>query len=176
MKRLSVCLGMIALLAFATGAMANFTDMLELCPEEYYIDGMEGENPYQGETIEVLPGDIEMLYFHITEPGLWHVQDYSFHWEVVSGDASSAMVELLDPMVQPSIEYTGSKWYPYGVIAVHGTPSTTVAIQIDLRLQEPTGTIWSNTLYKHITPEPSALLALGIGVLGMGGLLLRRRR
>jgi len=131
---------------------------------------------YQGEIIEVPPGDIEVLYFHIDdggEGGLYHVADVSFHY--VASDPG-AWAEVLTYDVQPSFEYTASVWYPYGVIKVDGPPSTLIDIQIDLTLQQPIGTIWSNTITKHITPEPSSLLALGTGLLGAGGLLLRRRR
>ena len=167
MYRLQViCLGLAFLFA-ATTATAMPGPFLDLSPYP---------EMYQGEIIEVPPGDIEMLWFHIDDGGqggLYHVQDVSFHAELLCGEGT---VELIDQIVQPTIEYTASQWYEYGVIKVDGVPSTMVQIQIDLTLQEPIGTIWSNTICKHITPEPSSMLALGMGVVGMGGILIRRRR
>ena len=128
--------------------------------------------PYGGETIEVPDGDIETLWFHIVEPGLWHVGAVPpLSWEMVSG--TNIFVEVLDLDVMPSTEYTGSTWYPYGTIKVTGEYCTTVAITISLTVQPPLGTITSNTIYKHIIPEPSTMLVLGVG---LGGVLLRRRR
>ena len=129
--------------------------------------------PYDGTVIDVESPDVEVLYFHIVEPGLWHVKGTSFHWEVVSGDPATANVELIAEDVTISTEYQGSHWYPFGTIQVTGEYCTTVSIQIDLTLQEPTGTIWSNPIYKHIIPEPASMLLLAVGA---GAALLKRRR
>ena len=132
------------------------------------------ESPYGGETIEVESGDVEVLYFHIVEPGLWHVAGTSFHWAVVDSEPDGwGQVDLIAEDVEVSTEYTGSVWYPFGTIRVTGTYCTTVEIQIDLTLQQPTGTVWSNKIYKHIIPEPASMLLLGLGA---GVALLRRRR
>jgi len=175
-KAFIVWLGVIALaLLVPTGAMAQGE-----IPPPYGIDLnpyepdpiTEEPPPYYGEIIEVPPGDVETLWFHILEPGLWHAYEWSFHVAVLSG-SGSAVVETQD--VRTSIEYQGSKWYKFGTIRVNGEPSTTLAIQIDLTTQGGV-TWWSNSVYKHITPEPSSMLALGTGLFGLGGLLLRRRR
>ena len=132
------------------------------------------EGPYDGTIIDVESPDCECLYFHIVEPGLWHVAATSFHWAVVDCEPGGwGNVELTCEDVQPSTEYTGSNWYPFGTIEVTGTYCTTVEIQIDLTLQEPTGTVWSNKIYKHIIPEPASMLLLAVGA---GAALLKRRR
>jgi len=163
-KQTLVALFGIALLVGVTAAWAHFPS-LDLSPNP---------GPYDGRTIEVPPGDIETIYFHITEPGLWHVGGTSFEWWIVNLDGVG-MVTLLDEMVAPTTEYQGSVWYPFGVIRVDGKPSTTFGITINLDLGSH-GVVVSNPIWKHITPEPSSILALGMGTLGMGGLLLRRRR
>ena len=128
-------------------------------------------SPYGGEVIEVESPDVEMLYFHIVDSGLWHVAGTSFHWEVTQGDPADALVELIQEEVEISTEYQGCVWYPFGTIQLTGKYCTYVTIQIDLTTQG--GTSWSNTITKHIIPEPSIMLMLGIS---SGGLLLRKRR
>jgi len=154
----------LVLVAPTVPAAANGVTELELSP---------WEGSYDGTVLDVESPDCEVLDFHIVEPGLWHVAGTSFHWEVVSSDAATANVELICEEVLPSTEYQGSNWYPFGTIQVTGEYCTTMAIQIDLTLQEPTGTIWSNPIYKHIIPEPASMLLLSVGA---GAALLKRRR
>ena len=176
-RRISIAwLGIVALLlAASTLAMAQQNPPT-------YIDLSPYPDDYGGETIEVPPGEIETLWFHINDSGMqqwYHIDEVSFHWEIDNPDeGGDGLVELLHRQVNPSMQFQASTWYPYGDIQVTGKPSTVFKIQIDLGLglQPPTGPIWSNAIYKHITPEPSSLLAMGTGVLGIGGLLLRRRR
>jgi len=84
-------------------------------------------------------------------------------------------------LAQPSQIIVVSTWFPWNVVHTVGTPSSLISFQADIVLSDATGAnkwgpLYSNIVTKHITPEPSSLLAMGTGVLGMGGLLLRRRK
>jgi len=155
-----------AALLLSTAAVAVVPFSLDLSP----YDQM-----YRGEVIDVQPGEIETLWVHLTaEPGLvYHVEGVSFH-SIYSNHTGWA--EVLYYEIKPTDQMVPSTWYPFGKIQVGGMPSTLITIQVDLKLTPGIGEIWSNTITKHITPEPSAFLALGTGLLGVGGLLLRRRR
>jgi len=118
----------------------------------------------QGDIIQIPQVDEEMLYIHVNWPA--HVDFLSFH-PVVQG---TAIVEMKYYEIYETMNLVPSQWYPYGVVRISGVPSTLITISVDINGVE------SNTITKHITPEPSAFLALGTGVLGIGGLLLRRRR
>ena len=119
-----------------------------------------------GEIIQHDPlGADEMLYIHVNWQA--HVDWTSFHWNASNG---SGMAEMKFYEVYETMQLIPSQWYPFGMVKVSGVPSTLITISVDVNGVE------SNTITKHITPEPSALLALGTGFLGIGGLLLRRRR
>ena len=145
-----------AALLLSAAAMAETPPIVDLS----YIPA-----PYDGKVIEVLPVDIEMLWIHVN----WdcHVEYLSFHPHASN---SSGFAEMLQYEIRPTDQLIPSQWYPFGTVMVTGVPSTLITISVDVNGVE------SNTITKHITPEPSALLALGTGFLGIGGLLLRRRR
>ena len=138
-------------------------------------------SPYQdfygGETIEVPPGDIETLYIHIDAdpPGSeWYVEyTPEFHWLPV--DPGTGTVTVLDWYVHTGEWLEASTWYPYVRIQVDGPASSYIDMYGIVPIYD-VGDVMTGSVIKHITPEPSSLLAMGTGVLGIGGLLLRRRR
>ncbi len=163
MKRFAVGLGVIAVGLLLSTAAFGVDVGLELST----ISGQ----PDDGSVIEVLPGDVETLYFHIDyDGGLWHVSDY----ELVIEHDPCGLGEVLVYDIEPSIEYTGCVWYPFATIKVDGPYCTDFYITASVTVQQPTGTITSNTIHKHIIPEPGTILLLGTGL--CGALLLRRRR
>jgi len=163
MKRFAVGLGVLAVgLLLSTAALGEPTglDLSTVCGQ-----------PDDGSVIEVPPGDIETLYFHIDyDGGLWHVNDFEL---IIEGDPGG-IAEVLDYDIQTSIEYTGCVWYKFGTIKVEGPYCTDFYITASVTVQLPTGTMTSNTIHKHIIPEPGTMLLLGTGLCGV--LLLRRRR
>lgn len=131
---------------------------------------------YGGEIIEVDPGDIETIWFHIPgETGSKShlgIIELDFFVDASKPDPP-AYGEWLEPLeIAPSIEYWWCTWYKIGDVVVDGPPCTYVDINITLNFSQPLGT-QSVTIHKHIKPEPSSMLLLGTGVLG---LLLRKRR
>ncbi len=137
---------------------------------------------YSGEIIEVLPGDEEVLWIHLYDgdnPGSWWHVDESpqLWWDILPGEVMEGSVTVLEWHIQPSFDIQSSVWYPFVTIQVDGVPSTMFEIYGIIPLAgvgpeyESSMPIW-----KHVTPEPSSMLALGTGLFGLGGLLLRRRK
>ena len=161
---------MFALLGAAVLLAATSTGVLAQAPT---VDLSPYPSYYGGETLEVPPGDVEPLFIHFDLEGLWHIGAIEVK-SVVQGVGSVAAGPWIDLDVSQYPE--PSVWYHLCDITVNGEPSTIIDISVDITFQLPTGTVSSNSIRKHITPEPSSLLALGTGALGIGGLLLRRRR
>ena len=164
-------LGALALVvAASTGSMASEMDTsIEISPFEgqYWDEQHVLDVPYQP------GGHDEQIWVHLTCCEPWHITDPPSEVWSTTGTGSGYWV---DWQIGPSFQMEPSVWYPLGIVHVDGKPSDTITFGIDLMLGGMGGPIYSNTITKHITPEPSSLLALGMGVLGTGGLLLRRRR
>ncbi|MCC6484042.1 MAG: PEP-CTERM sorting domain-containing protein [Armatimonadetes bacterium] len=132
--------------------------------------------------IEIPPDDTETFWAHIgwagNEGRPLHIDEVSWHAEITP--PNGAVTEVIQWLAQPSQVIVVSEWFPWNVVHTVGVPSTLITFQADIVLSDGQGgvwgPIWSNVVTKHITPEPSSLLAMGTGVLGMGGLLLRRRK
>ena len=157
--------GTLALLMVAsTGLIAQTGDYgLDISPIQDYW--------YEGQVIDHhVTEPPEQIYVHLTAPEPMHIVSYmSEHFDPPTGGSWSNIE------IGPSFTMTPSVWYPLGMVTVSGKPSDLISFSIDFTFDDGVE-LWSNTLTKHITPEPSSLLALGTGALGMGGLLLRRRR
>jgi hypothetical protein len=167
-RQLAICLGVVAVALFLpTSALGQVG--LELSPKA---------QSYDGTVIEVPPGDVELLWFHIiADGGWWHVNDYGINFDIdPSGPEPPAYGELVEPLIETSVEYWGCEWYPFGWVKVDGPPCTMIDISVSITVQQPTGTITSNTIRKHIVPEPSTMAMLGAVFCGIGGVLLLRRR
>lgn len=167
---LVVWLGVLTLtLALSAAAVAQ-------PPEVYGVELSPIAGPWTGDIIEVPPGDLETLWIHIDSavPGTWYHVDFppEVGYGVWEGQGS---VEVTAWHIQPSMQLEASVWYPLADIMVDGVPSTYIDIWCIVPLFD-VGYVNSAPITKHITPEPSSMLALGTGLFGLGGLLLRRRR
>ncbi|MEI6916133.1 MAG: PEP-CTERM sorting domain-containing protein, partial [Armatimonadota bacterium] len=135
--------------------------------------------------IEIPPDDIEEFWVHIGWAGHegepLHIDEVSWHVNITPSPNGGAVSTVDKWLAQPSQIIVVSTWFPWNVVHTVGTPSSLISFQADIVLSDATGAnkwgpLYSNIVTKHITPEPSSLLAMGTGVLGMGGLLLRRRK
>ena len=133
--------------------------------------------PYDGGVIEVNPGDVETIWFHVVhDGGLWHLNNWEVEFDIIpSGPEPPSYGEVLDEWAQTSIEYPGCSWVPLVDVIVDGPPCTFIDITVTVDFGSPGGvpTNKTETIHKHIIPEPASMLLLGAGALG---LLLRKRR
>ena len=132
--------------------------------------------PYDGSVIEVPPGDIETIWFHVVhDGGLWPLEDWGIDFIIdASGPEPPSFGEVLFEYDGPgtTIEYTGCVWYKLADIQVNGPPCTTFQIQVNLDFGTVGGQ-YSPTITKHIFPEPTSMLLMGTV---MAAFLLRKRR
>jgi len=133
--------------------------------------------PYGGGVIEVNPGDVETIWFHVVdEPGtLWHLKDWEVEFDIIpSGPEPPSYGEVLDEWAQTSIEYPGCSWFPLVDVIVDGPPCTfaDITVTVDFGLVNGVPVTTTETIHKHIIPEPASILLLGVGAFG----LLRKRR
>jgi len=137
-------------------------------------DGTAPSGPYDGSVIEVPPGDIETIWFHVVhDGGLWHLNEWNIDFLIdPSGLDPPSWGEVIFEHAQTSIEYTGCIWYKLADIQIDGPPCTYFQIQVNLDFGA-TGGQHSTTITKHIIPEPTSMLLMGTVMVAF---LLRKRR
>ena len=166
--------------ATASCSVAGAADLVEPALEIRPIlpAGLEGSSGVIG----IPTDDIEEFWAHIVWPGHEGEQVYitgvSWQWNIEPIDGAQSSVT--DWLVEPGMDVTVCDWFPWNIVRTVGTPCTYIYFQADVCFDDAAGKswgpIWSNTVTKHIVPEPASFAALGIGLLTAAGFVTRRRK
>ncbi|MEI6916132.1 MAG: PEP-CTERM sorting domain-containing protein [Armatimonadota bacterium] len=174
---LSVLAGMLLYPSIA-GAQSNTDPFIQLSADRPGVpNGIVS-------VIEIPPDDWETFWAHIGWAGHegqpLHIDEVSWHYTLGPTSPGQATSVVDRWIAQPSQTIIVSEWFQWNVVHTVGVPSSLINFQADIILSDLAGNRWgplySNIVTKHITPEPSSLLAMGTGVIGMGGLVWRRRK
>ena len=176
---LAVAVALVASLS-ATQAVAQASPnpILEITPFDPTREFVSSD------VIQIPPDDTETFWAHIYWEGhegqQVHIADTSWHATIEPETGATSTVE--EWYAHECQWVTVCQWFQWNKVHTVGVPCTYITFQADILLDDGQGNvygggpIWSNTITKHIVPEPSSLLALGSGALGLVGLIFRRRR
>lgn len=168
--------------AFGSCAADQIPPTLQLLAQEWVIPEQPSQIlPGPQEVIEVPPDHIQRFFAHIIWPGhegeRVHIEEVSWHWS--ADPPEGAWSEVIGWEVGYCYYVTVCEPFPWNVVHTVGTPCTYITFQADVVFTSANGVvygpIWSNTVTKHIIPEPASLVALGFGLAAFAGCVRRSR-
>lgn len=132
---------------------------------------------YGGEVFQTPNDGEQTLWFRINDGGTnatYTAVSSTYYNEALSGVGH---IQLLQQFIQPGGTYTASQWYQFGNIKLTGSYQTLFYMDIDLNVVESSDMLISNPVYGQVVPETGTVgvFGLGLGLLGAGGFVYRRR-